>query len=56
MVSFGRLAEWSNAPHLFPIFLTNGVRLENRNPAHGGGVAEWFKAAVLKTAVPERAP
>ena len=32
---------------MFPIFLASEASLENRNPAYGGGVAEWLKAALL---------
>ena len=43
-------------PNLFCFMMFQGNNSLVSDPIHSGGVAEWFKAVVLKTAVPERAP
>ncbi len=48
------MAEGSGiVPDLPCFFLETFV---NRNPVQSGDVAEWFKAALLKSVVLERAP
>ena len=41
---------------VFPILLIGKANLENRNPAYGGEVREWFKRQSWKDCVPEMVP